>query len=132
MISAPKPLFSRILLNILSVSFFPFVLKQVCITKKILVLLSFLCVTMEKLGPAYSGSSVGGQDGASQLSMASRHSSILGGGGPNEADVSGGYRAHTSAAAHYGGQYSSVYGSAALSSSQQVSSFYPLLSAYFC
>lgn len=41
-------------------------------------------------------------------------------GGSQEADV-GGYRAHPPAAAHYGGQYSSVYGSAALSSAQQVS-----------
>ncbi|KAK3037780.1 hypothetical protein RJ639_030699 [Escallonia herrerae] len=42
-----------------------------------------------------------GADAASQLAIASRHSSMLGG-------------------AHYGGQYSSVYGSAALSSAQQV------------
>ncbi|KAA8530025.1 hypothetical protein F0562_034559 [Nyssa sinensis] len=71
----------------------------------------------QNLGPAYSVSSVGGPDGASQISMASRHSSLLG--GPQEADI-GGYRAHPSAGAHYGGQYSSVYGSAALSNAQQV------------
>jgi len=53
-----------------------------------------------------------------QHSVASRHSTILG--GSQEVDVSG-YRAHTSAAAQYGGQYSSVYGSVALSSAQQVS-----------
>lgn len=72
-----------------------------------------------KLGSAYSGSSIGGQDGASQLSLSSRHSSILGGGGggaPSEADVIGGYRTHN----YSGGQYASVYGSASLSSSQQV------------
>ncbi|KAL6994928.1 hypothetical protein U1Q18_005064, partial [Sarracenia purpurea var. burkii] len=56
------------------------------------------------LGPGYSASSVGGPDGGSQLSMASRHSSI----------------GHPSVGAHYGGPYSSVYGSTALSSSQQV------------
>ncbi|KAK3000797.1 hypothetical protein RJ639_021728 [Escallonia herrerae] len=44
-----------------------------------------------------------GADAASQLAIASRHSSMLGG-------------------AHYGGQYSSVYGSAALSSAQQIPS----------
>lgn len=51
-----------------------------------------------------------------QHSVASRHSTILG--GSQDVDV-GGYR--PSAAAQYGGQYSSVYGSAALSSAQQVS-----------
>ncbi|XP_042983456.1 protein SHORT ROOT IN SALT MEDIUM 1 isoform X1 [Carya illinoinensis] len=66
------------------------------------------------LGPAYSASSLGGPDGGSQ---AARHSSMLG--GSLEADV-GGYRTHPPAAAHYGGQYSSVYGLAALSSAQQV------------
>ncbi|KAI7994060.1 Protein SHORT ROOT IN SALT MEDIUM 1, partial [Camellia lanceoleosa] len=70
------------------------------------------------LMPAYAGSSVGGPDGSSQLSMASRHSSMLG--GPQESDITG-YRGHPSTGAHYGGQYSSVYGSAALSSGQQVS-----------
>lgn len=53
-----------------------------------------------------------------QHSVASRHSTILG--GSQEVDVSG-YRAHTSTTAQYGGQYSSVYGSAALSSAQRVS-----------
>ncbi|GMP92431.1 hypothetical protein CsSME_00042660 [Camellia sinensis var. sinensis] len=72
----------------------------------------------QNLMPAYAGSSVGGPDGTSQLSMASRHSSMLG--GPQESDITG-YRGHPSAGAHYGGQYSSVYGSAALSSGQQVS-----------
>lgn len=69
------------------------------------------------MGATYSGSSAGGPDGASQHSMASRHSSILG--GPQEADVAG-YRSHASASAHYGGQYGVVYGSAAISSTQQV------------
>ncbi|KAL7001476.1 hypothetical protein U1Q18_002627 [Sarracenia purpurea var. burkii] len=49
--------------------------------------------------------------------MASRHSSMLG--GPQESDITG-YRGHPSVGTHYGGPYSSVYGSAALSSSQQV------------
>lgn len=70
----------------------------------------------------YSGASVGGHD-ATQHSAASRHSSILG--GSQDADL-GGYRAHTSATAQYGGQYSSVYGSAALSTAQ-VSVGYGLL-----
>lgn len=69
------------------------------------------------MGPAYSGGSAGGPDGGSQLSLASQHSSIRG--ALQEADA-GGYRAHPSAPAHYGGQYSSVYGSAGLSGSQQV------------
>lgn len=70
-----------------------------------------------QLGPGYSGGSVGVPD-VGQHSVASRHSAILG--GSQEVDV-GGYRAHSSTAAQYGGQYSSVYGSAALSSAQQVS-----------
>ncbi|CAJ1932020.1 unnamed protein product [Sphenostylis stenocarpa] len=72
----------------------------------------------QNLGANYSGSSIGGHD-VGQHSVASRHSTILG--GSQEVDVSG-YRAHTSTAAQYGGQYSSVYGSAALSSAQQVPS----------
>ncbi|KAK7407389.1 hypothetical protein VNO78_09269 [Psophocarpus tetragonolobus] len=72
----------------------------------------------QNLGANYSGSSVGGHD-VGQHSVASRHSTILG--GSQDVDV-GGYRAHTSTAAQYGGQYSSVYGSAALSSAQQVPS----------
>ncbi|XP_058182729.1 protein SHORT ROOT IN SALT MEDIUM 1 isoform X1 [Rhododendron vialii] len=64
------------------------------------------------LGAAYSGSAVGGPDGGS------RHSSMLG--SAQESDVTG-YRGHSSSGAHYVGQYSSVYGSAALSSGQQVS-----------
>jgi hypothetical protein len=47
-------------------------------------------------------------------------------GGSQEADA-GGYRAHPQAVAHYGGQYSSVYGSAALSGAQQVSELYFLI-----
>lgn len=43
-------------------------------------------------------------------------------GASQEAEV-GGYRSHTSAAPHYGGQYSSVYGSTSLSGAQQVSDF---------
>lgn len=65
-----------------------------------------------QLGANYSGSSVGGHD-VTQHSVASRHSAILG--GQQEVDVAG-YRP-----AQYGGQYSSVYGSAALSSAPQVS-----------
>lgn len=47
-------------------------------------------------------------------------------GGSQEAEI-GGYRAHPSAAGHYGGQYSSLY-SSALSSSQQVSGFHLIFS----
>lgn len=55
-------------------------------------------------------------------------------GGSQETD-GGGYRAHPSAATHYGGQYSSVYGAAALGSAQQVSglhfsNFFPCLVIY--
>ncbi|KAF7828032.1 cell division cycle and apoptosis regulator protein 1 [Senna tora] len=73
---------------------------------------------VQNLGTGYSGGSVGGPD-VGQHSVASRHSGILG--GSQEVDV-GGYRAHSSTAAQYGGQYSSVYGSATLSSAQQVPS----------
>ena len=52
------------------------------------------------------------------MSLSSRHSSILG--NSQEAEV-GGYRALPSVSAHYGGQYSSIYGTAALSATQQVS-----------
>jgi hypothetical protein len=65
----------------------------------------------------YSGSSVGGHDGGSQHSLASWHSSILG--GPQEADV-GGYRDYASATSHYEGQHRAVYGSASMSGAQQV------------
>ncbi|CAL5188797.1 unnamed protein product [Lathyrus oleraceus] len=71
----------------------------------------------QNLSTNYSGASVGGHD-AAQHSAASRHSGILG--SSQEADV-GNYRAHT-AVAQYGGQYSSVYGSAALSTAPQVPS----------
>lgn len=71
------------------------------------------------MAAAYSASAGGGPDDSSQLSMASRHQSMLGGGSSHEAaDIGGGYRAHPSAATHYGGQYSSVYSSSALSSTQ--------------
>lgn len=73
-----------------------------------------------QLGPGYSVSSVGVPEGSSQVSLSSRHSSMLG--TSQESEV-GGYRGHTAAAPHYGGQYSSVYGSAALSGTQQVSDF---------
>ncbi|KAI3713942.1 hypothetical protein L1987_72530 [Smallanthus sonchifolius] len=56
----------------------------------------------------YSGQSAFGQsgpDGASQLSRGSRHSALLG--------------SHPSAGAHYGGQYTSVYGSTAHNSALQ-------------
>ena len=53
--------------------------------------------------------------------MSSRHLSMLG--GPQESDITG-YRGHPSSGAHYGGQYSSVYGSTALSSGQQVGSLF--------
>ncbi|TKY69650.1 Cell division cycle and apoptosis regulator protein 1 [Spatholobus suberectus] len=79
----------------------------------------------QNLGANYSGSSVGGHD-VGQHSVASRHSTILG--GSQEVEV-GGYRAHTSTAPQYGGQYSSVYGSAALSSAQQVPSLSTKVSA---
>ncbi|GAB2242015.1 hypothetical protein Droror1_Dr00018790 [Drosera rotundifolia] len=59
---------------------------------------------------AYPGSS-GAPDGGSQLNIASRHSSILG--GRYEADI-GAYRAPSSAS-NYGGQYSSLYASASAS-----------------
>lgn len=76
----------------------------------------FFCFWLQ-LGSNYSGGSVGGHD-VGQHSVASRHSAILG--ASQEVDVAG-YRAHTSTAAQYGAQYSSVYGSAALSTAQQVS-----------
>lgn len=66
----------------------------------------------------YSGASAGGHD-ATQHSVASRHSGILGG-SQDAADVGSYSRAHASVA-QYGGQYSSVYGSAALSTAPQVS-----------
>ncbi|KAK4263478.1 hypothetical protein QN277_028877 [Acacia crassicarpa] len=72
----------------------------------------------QNLGSGYSGGTVGGPD-VGRHSVASRHSAILG--TSQEVDVSG-YQAHSSAAAQYGGQYSSVYGSAALSSAQQAPS----------
>ncbi|KAI9083683.1 hypothetical protein K1719_034384 [Acacia pycnantha] len=70
----------------------------------------------QNMGSGYSGGTVGGPD-VGRHSVASRHSAILG--TSQEVDVSG-YQAHSSTAAQYGGQYSSVYGSAALSSAQQV------------
>ncbi|MED6148926.1 hypothetical protein PIB30_057587 [Stylosanthes scabra] len=70
----------------------------------------------QNLGSNFTGASVGGHD-VGQHSVASRHSAILG--ASQEVDVAG-YRPQSSTAAHYGGQYSSVYGSAALSSGQQV------------
>ncbi|XP_019460840.1 PREDICTED: cell division cycle and apoptosis regulator protein 1 isoform X2 [Lupinus angustifolius] len=72
----------------------------------------------QNLGANYSGASVGGHD-VGQHSVAGRHSTILG--ASQEADAAG-YRPHTSTAAQYGGQYSSVYGSASLNSAQQVPS----------
>ncbi|KAI9073440.1 hypothetical protein K1719_044598 [Acacia pycnantha] len=66
----------------------------------------------QNMGSGYSGGTVGGPD-VGRHSVASRHSAILG--TSQEVDVSG-YQAHSSTAAQYGGQYSSVYGSAALSS----------------
>ncbi|XWS23169.1 hypothetical protein CRYUN_Cryun29cG0098000 [Craigia yunnanensis] len=71
----------------------------------------------QNLGAGYSGSSIGGPDGGAQMSLSSRHSSILG--NSQEAEV-GGYRALPSVSAHYGGQYSSIYGTAALTVTQQV------------
>lgn len=68
---------------------------------------------MPQLGSSYPGSSAGGSEGTSQVSGVSRHSAILG--GSREGEVSG-YRGglnHASAGPHYGGQYSSTYGSAA-------------------
>ncbi|GAU51142.1 hypothetical protein TSUD_240810 [Trifolium subterraneum] len=71
----------------------------------------------QKLSANYSGASIGGHD-ATPHSAASRHSGILG--SSQDADV-GSYRAHN-AVAQYGGQYSSVYGSAAMSTAQQTPS----------
>ncbi|XP_045810628.1 protein SHORT ROOT IN SALT MEDIUM 1 isoform X1 [Trifolium pratense] len=71
----------------------------------------------QNLSANYSGASVGGHD-ATPHSAASRHSGVLG--SSQDADV-GSYRAHT-AVAQYGGQYSSVYGSAAVSTAQQTPS----------
>lgn len=88
----------------------------VCVDRVVVSFILIYCIL--QLGAAYTGSTVGGPDGGSQHSLATRHSSMLV--GSQEADV-GGYRPHTSTAAHYGGQYSSVYGSAALSGAQQVS-----------
>ncbi|KAJ0719229.1 putative Cell cycle and apoptosis regulator protein [Helianthus annuus] len=56
-------------------------------------------------GQSAYGQNVGSDGGASQLSMSSRHAAMLAG--------------HPSAGAHYGGQYSSVYGSAGLSTALQ-------------
>uniref|UniRef100_A0A803MVH1 EF-hand domain-containing protein n=1 Tax=Chenopodium quinoa TaxID=63459 RepID=A0A803MVH1_CHEQI len=64
---------------------------------------------------AYPGSSAGGPASSSQLTMGSRHPSILG--GPHESEL-GGFRAHP-AAAQYGGQYGSLYGQSSLSAGQQ-------------
>lgn len=75
----------------------------------------FLCIL--QLGSGYSGNTVGLTEGSTQVSLSSRHSSILG--ASQEAEV-GGYRSHSSVAPHYGGQYSSVYGSGSLSAPQQV------------
>ncbi|KAE9605540.1 putative Cell cycle and apoptosis regulator protein [Lupinus albus] len=72
----------------------------------------------QNLNANYSGASAGGHD-AGQHSVAGRHSTILG--ASQEADAAG-YRPHSSTAAQYGGQYSSVYGSASLNSAQQVPS----------
>ena len=49
---------------------------------------------------------LGPDGGDSQMSLSSRHSAILGG--------------RPSAGAHYGGQYTSMYGSVAVSSALQV------------
>ncbi|XP_062111555.1 protein SHORT ROOT IN SALT MEDIUM 1 [Humulus lupulus] len=73
----------------------------------------------QNLGSAYSGSTVGGPDGGSQLSISSRHTSMLG--ASQEADAAA-YRAHPSTTAHYGGQYGSLYSSAALTGVSQVPS----------
>ncbi|KAF4396755.1 hypothetical protein F8388_004723 [Cannabis sativa] len=73
----------------------------------------------QNLGSAYSGSTVGGPDGGSQLSISSRHTSMLA--SSQEADATA-YRAHPSATAHYGGQYGSLYSSTALTGVSQVPS----------
>ena len=72
------------------------------------------------MGPGYPANSVGGPDGNVQLPMVARHSAMLG--GSEEVDANA-YRPLPAAAAHYGGQYSSLYGSAALSTAPQVSGF---------
>ncbi|CAI0402170.1 unnamed protein product [Linum tenue] len=63
----------------------------------------------QSLGNNYTGSSVGGADSTSHHSLASRHLS-----GSQEADL-GGYKSSVSG---YGGQYSGVYGSAGVSTTQ--------------
>jgi len=78
------------------------------------------------LSANYSGASAGGHD-AAQHSTASRHSGILG--SSQDADVGSYSRAHASVA-QYGGQYSSVYGSAALSTAPQVSILYKSFDAF--
>ncbi|KAF9595190.1 hypothetical protein IFM89_037776 [Coptis chinensis] len=62
----------------------------------------------------YSGSSIGGAEGGSQLSLPSRHSSMLA--TSQDTDI-GSYRASN---AQHGGQYGFVYGSGTLSSAQQL------------
>ncbi|KAF2299187.1 hypothetical protein GH714_030928 [Hevea brasiliensis] len=68
----------------------------------------------QNLGSAYSASSVGGPNGGSQHSLASRHSSMLS--ASQETDV-GGLR---SSASHFGGQYGAIHGSASMTGAQQV------------
>ncbi|KAK4741392.1 hypothetical protein SAY87_024980 [Trapa incisa] len=71
----------------------------------------------QNLSVAYTGSSVGGPDGASQLSLGSQRSSVHA--GLQEADVNG-YRGHPSATSHF--EYDSMYGSTSLGGSQQLAS----------
>lgn len=64
---------------------------------------------------AFPGNPAAGSSSSSQLTIGSRHSSILG--GPHETEI-GGFRTHP-AAAQYGGQYGSLYGQTSLSAGQQ-------------
>lgn len=69
----------------------------------------------------FPGNPAAGPASSSQLTMGSRHPSILG--GPHDSEI-GGFRGHPSAA-QYGGQYGSLYGQTSISAGQQVSgSFY--------
>lgn len=65
----------------------------------------------------YPGNSAVGPASSSQLTVGSRHASLMG--GSLEQEISG-FRAHP-AAAQYGGQYGSLYGQTSVSAGQQVS-----------
>lgn len=85
----------------------------------------FFCVFQP--GTGFSGNPAAGPEMGAQHAMASRQASMMG--IAQESDVTG-YRTHPAQAAQYGGPYASVYGSAALSSGQQVI-FYEMLTLSF-